>query len=125
MIALFTISDFSLYFWIKCTGVLTHTCINTHTIIIFWQTRICKETSRANVSHLDQENVYPAMMHQATRATETIARRIGQVADALKQSKKQWFSELQKVAWKVCFTSYDVTFDERGVLVFYEKPRNF
>ena len=62
------------------------------------------------------------MMHLATRATETIARIIGQVADALKQSKKQWFSELQKVARKVCFTSYDVTFDERGVLAFYEKP---
>ena len=32
-----------------------------------------------------------------------------------------WFSELQKVARKVCFTSYDVTFDESGVLAFYEK----
>ena len=61
------------------------------------------------------------MMHQATRATETVAPRICQVADALKQSKKRWFSELKKVAWKVCFTSYDVTFDERGVLAFYEK----
>ena len=25
------------------------------------------------------------------------------------------------VARKVCFTSYDVTFDERGVLAFYDK----
>lgn len=61
------------------------------------------------------------MMHQAPRATETISQRIGQVADALKQSKKQWFSELQKVARKLCFTSYDVTFEESGVLAFYEK----
>jgi len=61
------------------------------------------------------------MMHQATRATETIVRRIGQVAHALKQSKKQWFLELQKVARKVCLSSYDVTFDENGVLAFYEK----
>ena len=52
------------------------------------------------------------MMQQAARPT---------VADALKQSKKQWFSELQKVARKVCFTSYDVTVDESGVLAFYEK----
>ena len=79
------------------------------------------QTGYPKVSHLDLENFYPAMMHQAARATETIARRIGQVADALKQSKKQWFSELQKVARKVCFTSYDVTFDESGVLAFYEK----
>ena len=61
------------------------------------------------------------MMHQATRATETIVRRIGQVADALKQNKKQWFLEVQKVARKVCLKSYDVTFDENGVLAFYEK----
>ena len=80
------------------------------------------QTGYPRDSHLDLENFYPAMMHLATRATETIARRIGQVADALKQSKKQLFSELQKVARKVCFTSYDVTFDERGVLAFYEKP---
>ncbi|KAK2562757.1 hypothetical protein P5673_014476 [Acropora cervicornis] len=68
------------------------------------------QTVHPNVSHLDLENFYPAMMHQATRATETIARRIGQVADALKQ-----------ITRKVCFTSYDVTFDERGVLAFYDK----
>ena len=61
------------------------------------------------------------MMHQATRATETIVRGIGQVADALKQNKKQWFLEVQKVARKVCLGSYDVTFDENGVLAFYEK----
>ena len=61
------------------------------------------------------------MMHQATRATETIARRIGQVADALKQNKRQWFVEVQKVARKVCLNSFDVTFDENGVLAFYEK----
>lgn len=42
------------------------------------------------------------MMHQATRATETIERRIGQVADSLKQNKKQWFLEVKKVAQKVC-----------------------
>ena len=61
------------------------------------------------------------MMHQAKRATETIVRRIGQVADALKQNKKQWFLEVQKVARKVCLSGYDVTFDENGVLAFYEK----
>ena len=73
-----------------------------------------------NASQLDLENFYPAMMHQATRATETIARRIGQVADALKQNRKQWFLEVQKVARKVCLSSYDVTFDENGVLAFFE-----
>ena len=78
-------------------------------------------TGHPNASQLDLENFYPAMMHQATRATETIARRIGQVADALKQNKKQWFLEVQKVARKVCLNSYDVTFDENGVLAFYEK----
>ena len=78
-------------------------------------------TGHHNASQLDLENFYPAMMHQATRATETIARRIGQVADALKQNKKQWFLEVQKVARKVCLNSYDVTFDENGVLAFYEK----
>ena len=61
------------------------------------------------------------MMHQATRGTETIVRRIGQVADALEQNKKQWFLEGEKVAQKVCLSSYDVTFDENGVLAFYEK----
>lgn len=61
------------------------------------------------------------MMHQATRGTETIVRRIGQVADALEQNKKQWFLEVEKVAQKVCLSSYDVTFDENGVLAFYEK----
>ena len=40
---------------------------------------------------LNLANLYPAMMHQATRATETFVQRIGQVADALKQNKKQWF----------------------------------
>ena len=65
------------------------------------------------------------MMHQATRATETIARRIGQVADALKQNKRQWFVEVQKVARKVCLNSFDVTFDENGVLAFYEKAEDF
>ena len=79
------------------------------------------QTGHPNASQLDLENFYPAMMHQATRATETIARRIGQVADALKQNKKQWFLEVQKVARKVCLNSYDVTFDENGVLAFYEK----
>lgn len=38
--------------------------------------------------HLNLANFYPAMMHQATRATETVVQRIGQVADALKQNKK-------------------------------------
>lgn len=61
------------------------------------------------------------MMQQATRPTETIERRIGQVADSLKQNKKQWFLEVKKVAQKVCWSSYDVTFDENGVLAFYEK----
>ena len=37
---------------------------------------------------LDLANFYPAMMHQAARATKTIVRRIGQVADALIQNKK-------------------------------------
>ena len=79
------------------------------------------QTGRPNASQLDLANFYPAMMHQATRATETIVQRIGQVADALKQNKKQWFLEVQKVARKVCLSSYDVTFDENGVLAFYEK----
>lgn len=79
------------------------------------------QTGHPNASQLDLANFYPAMMHQATRATETIVRRIGQVADALKQNKKQWFLEVQKVARKVCLSSYDVTFDENGVLAFYEK----
>lgn len=78
-------------------------------------------TGHANASQLDLENFYPAMMHQATRATETIVRRIGQVADALKQNKKPWFLEVQRVARKVCLNSYDVTFDENGVSAFYEK----
>ena len=46
------------------------------------------QTGHPNASQLDLANFYPAMMHQATRATETIVRRIGQVADALKQNKK-------------------------------------
>ena len=79
------------------------------------------QTGHPNASQLDLANFYPAMMHQATRATETIVRRIGQVADALKQNKKQWFLQVQKVARKVCLSSYDVTFDETGVLAFYEK----
>ena len=79
------------------------------------------QTGHPNASQLDLENFYSAMMHQATKATETITRRIGQVADALKQNKKQWFLEVQKVARKVCLNSYDVTFDENGVLAFYEK----
>ena len=71
---------------------------------------------------LDLENFYPAMMHKATRATETIARRNGRVADALKQqNEKQWFLEVQKVARKVCLNSYYIIFDEHGVLAFYEK----
>lgn len=36
-------------------------------------------TGHPNASQLDLANFYPAMMHQATRATETIVRRIGQV----------------------------------------------
>jgi len=60
-------------------------------------------------------------MHQATRATETIERRIGQVPDALEQNTKQWFLEVQKVTRKVFLCSYDATFDENGVLAFYEK----
>lgn len=79
------------------------------------------QTGHPNASQLDLENFYPGMMHQATRATETIARRIGQVADALKQNRKQWFLEVQKVARNVCLNSYDVTFDENGVLAFFEK----
>ena len=79
------------------------------------------QNGHPNASQLDLENFYPAMMHQATRATETIARRIGQVADALKQNRKQWFLEVQKVSRKVCLSSYDVTFDENGVLAFFEK----
>ena len=47
------------------------------------------QTGHPNASQLDLANFYPAMMHQATRATETIVRRIGQAADALKQNKKQ------------------------------------
>ena len=43
------------------------------------------------------------------------------MADALKQNKKQWFLEVQKVAGKVCLSSYDVTFDENGILALYEK----
>jgi len=78
------------------------------------------QTGHPNASQLDLENFYPAMMHQATRATETIAGRIGQVADALQQNRKRWFLEV-KFARKVCLNSYDVTFDENGVLVFFEK----
>ena len=52
-----------------------------------------------NASQLDPANFYPAMMHQA----KTIVRRIGQVADALKQNKKQWFLEAQKVSRKSLF----------------------
>ena len=59
-------------------------------------------TGHPNASQLDLANFYPAMMHQATRATETIERRIDQVADSLKQNKKQWFLEVKKVAQKVC-----------------------
>lgn len=106
--------------------MFSHIHVLTHILPLFsgrreYAKKHLGQTGYPNVSHLDLENFYPAMMHIATRATETIARRIGQVADALKKSKKQWFSELQKVARKVCFTSYDVTFDERGVLAFYEK----
>lgn len=49
------------------------------------------QTGHPNASQLDLANFYPAMMHQATRATETIVRRIGQVADALRQNKKMVF----------------------------------
>ena len=52
-----------------------------------------------NASQLDLANFYPAMMHQA----KTIVRKIGQVADALKQNKKQWFLEAQKVSRKSLF----------------------
>ena len=79
------------------------------------------QTGHPNASQLDLANFYPAMMHQAARATKTFVRRIGQVADALKQNKKQWFLKVQKVARKVCLSSYGVTFDENGVLAFYEK----
>lgn len=79
------------------------------------------QTGHPNASQLGLVNFYPAMMHQATRATETIVRRIGQVAEALKQNKKEWFIEVQKFAQKVCLSSYEVTFDENGVLAFYEK----
>lgn len=79
------------------------------------------QTGHPNASELDLANFYPAMTHQATRATETIVRRIGQVADALKQNKKQWFLQVHKVAGKVCLSSYDVTFDKNGVSAFYEK----
>ena len=41
------------------------------------------QTGHPNASQLDLGNFY-----QAIRATETIVRRIGQVADALKQNKK-------------------------------------
>lgn len=78
-------------------------------------------TGHAKASQLDMENFNRAMMHQATRATETVVQRIGQVGDVLKQNKKQWFLEAQRVASKVCSKSCDVTFDEDGVLVFYEK----
>ena len=46
------------------------------------------QTGHPNASQRDLENFYPAMMHQATRATETIARRIGQVADAFNGFQK-------------------------------------
>ena len=71
-------------------------------IIIYGRREYAKkhlgQTGHPSASQLDLANFYPAMMHQATRATETIVRRIGQVADALKQNKKQWFLEVQKVA---------------------------
>lgn len=35
--------------------------------------------------------------------------------------KKKWFLEVQKVARKVFLNSCNVTFDENGVLAFYEK----
>jgi len=47
------------------------------------------QTGHPNASQLDLANFYPAMMHQATRATETVVRRIGQVADALRQNLKK------------------------------------
>lgn len=78
-------------------------------------------TGHPNASQLDLANFYPAMMHQAPRATETIVRKIGQVANALKQNKKQWFLGVQKFVGEVCLSSYDATFDENGVLAFYEE----
>jgi len=66
------------------------------------------KTGHPNAFQHDLANFYPVMMHQATRATETIVWRIAQVADALTQNKKQWFLEVQKVARKVCLSSYDV-----------------
>ena len=47
------------------------------------------QTGHPNASQLDLANFYPAMMHQATRATETVVWRIGQVADALRQNLKK------------------------------------
>lgn len=49
------------------------------------------QTGHPNASQLDLANLYPAIMHQATRGTETIVQRIGQVGDALKQNKNNGF----------------------------------
>lgn len=101
-------------------------CIQHIITIIFNRREYAKkhlgQTGHHNASKLNLEDFYPAMMHQATRATETIARRIGQVSDELGlKNKHKWFLQLQKVARKVCLKTYDVTFDESGVLAFYEK----
>lgn len=74
---------------------------------------------RKNATEIDLKDFYPGTMHKCLRATETIARRIGVIAESI-GAKNKWFKEVQKVARKVTET-WDVKFDQVGVLAFYKQ----
>ena len=83
----------------------------------------CGQTGRKNVTNTNIQYFYPAVMHQCMRATETIARHIGEVCKSVFDCKKKWFKNLKVVARKVSLDTFDVKFDETSVSTFYEQAR--
>lgn len=59
-------------------------------------------------------------MHKCLRATETIVRRIGVIAESM-EAKEKWFAEVKKVARNKVTDSWDVKFDQVGVMAFYKQ----
>ncbi|KXJ17263.1 hypothetical protein AC249_AIPGENE8707 [Exaiptasia diaphana] len=76
-------------------------------------------TGRKNATGIDLVNFYPGTMHKTLRATETIVRRIGVIAEQL-NLKEKWFKEIKRVARKVTET-WDVKFDQVGAIAFYKQ----
>lgn len=80
-------------------------------------------TGNRNTTGIEFVDFYPGTMHKCMRATETIVRRIGVVAQHY-GLKKEGFTEIKKVARKVSTDKWDIKFDEHGLLAFYSEDPN-